>query len=266
MLREPVAKRRYSSAECFNGLAVAGTILMTKKQRIFAGFSVVLAAIVAEPAFATVASFTGTYTLPGSNPGVSGVTAGDNAPTISLSGGLASPFAVNNSSNGLLFTVDPASCINSLCGHGTETATITVDFTFYNSGGTQIGTASDTATATFDYTGRNSGTDNLCWLNSGVGGSLVVASGTALIGTCNAPGSNVTPTAYEQIEVDLSGQYYDIDLHDWNDWDEQPQISFLSVAPPAKAPEPTSLALLCGGLLGLSGLAVVRRRRKAKVV
>jgi len=238
---------------------------MTKKQRVFAGlFSVALAAILAEPAFATVASFTGSYTLPGSDPGVSGVTGGDNAPTISLSGGLASPFAVNSGSNGLLFTVDPASCINSLCGRGTETATITVDFTFYNSGGMAVGTASDTATATFDYTGRNSGTDNLCWSNSGVAGSAVVMSGTALInGPCGLPGSG-TPTAFEQIEVDLSGQYYDIDLHDWNDWNEAPQISFLSVAPPAKAPEPASLALLCGGLLGFGGLALVRRRRKAE--
>lgn len=245
---------------------------MTPGQSLLAGlFSVALAAVLAEPALATVSStVTGNYTLPGANPGVSGVTGGDNAPTISLSGALADPFTVNSSSNGLLFTVDPASCItgsiNCSSNSGTETATITVDFTFYNSGGTAIGTASDTAQATFNYYSNTSlDDDNLCWQNSSVGGNAIVLSGTELVGTCNAAGSHITPTGYEQIEVDLSGQYYDIDLHDWNDWDEQPQITFQSVSAPPKVPEPASLALLAGGLFGLGGLMVVRRRRKAVV-
>jgi hypothetical protein len=227
--------------------------------------SAALTAVVAQPAAANVIIY-GSYT-----DSVSGVTQGDNAPTIDLSGGLRNTdyFNVDNlvkggsagkatTGGGLLFTVDPAACLNRCGASGTETATITVDFTFYNSAGKAWGTASDTATATFDYARGGGGTDNLCWSNSTVGGTAVVSS--ALVGNCGAPGSGAALTAYEQIEVDLGGQYYDVDLHDWNDWDETPQISFQWVNPPSKVPEPGTFAMIGAGLLCL-GFVMVRRRR-----
>lgn len=254
---------------------------MTRGQKVFAGlFSVALAAGLAQPASATVTTIDiyGSYT-----DGVSGVTLGDNAPTIVNNGlvqgtppTLSTYFNVDNltqggaagdatTGGGLLFSVSPASCINSGCGSGTETATITVDFTFYNAGGTAIGTASDTALATFDYTGGGNGTDNLCWSNSGVGGTEVVSH--QLVGTCGAPGTGLQ-TAYEQIGVDLSGSYYDVNLYDWNDWTEHPNITFQWLNTPSRVPEPASLALFGAGLLGFGGFLIIHRRRKlaARVV
>ena len=267
--------------EIFAGWRSKG-LSVTRGKTVFAGlFSIALAAVLAKPASAIsnpVVDIYGSYT-----DGVSGVTAGDNAPTISLSGGLqntdyfnvdnltqgGSAEYANGDSNGLLFTVDPASCISgsrSGCqtNTGTEKADISVDFTFYNSKGVVIGTASDTAVATFNYfSNPNNDDDNLCWMNSSVGGTAVVSS--KLIGTCGAPGTGLQ-TAYEQIEVDLNGAYYDVNLYDWNDWDEQPTVTFQSIRPPTEAPEPASFALLAAGLLGLGLVAARQRRVKAEVV
>lgn len=240
---------------------------MSNRIKVFAAaiISATLTVILEQPVSANVIIY-GSYT-----DSVSGVTPGDNAPTIDLAGGLKNTdyFNVDNlvkggsagkatTGGGLFFTVDPAPCLNRCGVSGKETATITVDFTFYNSAGKAWGTASDTATATFDYARGGGGTDNLCWSNSTVGGTVVVSS--ALVGSCGAPGSEAALTAYEQIEVDLGGQYYDVDLHDWNDWDETPQISFQWVNSPSRVPEPSSFAVLGAGLLGL-GLVAFRRRR-----
>ena len=223
----------------------------------------------ASPAFAvTTVDFQGTFTDT-----VTNVTSGDNAPTVILNGlkntayfqvdnlvqGGAAGDAVNDT-NGLLFTVDPASCLRNGCPTGQETANINVTFTFYTSTGAMIGTASDTAVATFNYfSNSNLDDDNLCWQNSAVGGTAVVAGASKLVGSCGAPGTGLQ-TAYEQIEVNLGGSYYDVNLYDWNDWNETPSITFQSVAPPARVPEPGSLAVLAAGLLGL-GFVVARRRR-----
>jgi len=214
----------------------------------------------------------GSYTA-----GVSGVTAGDNPPTIDLRGGLPSPFEVdnlvkggpegyaNNDPNGLLFTVVPAGCIRGSqwgCQYstGTENATITVNFTFFDSHKNVIGTASDSALATFNYYSNPSrDTDNLCWLNSAVSGTAVVSS--MLVGTCGAPGTGLQ-TAYEQIRLNLSGELYNLNLYDWNDWNELPKVSFQWVSKPiTKAPESSSLALLAGGLAIMGGFLAFRRRR-----
>ena len=123
-----------------------------------------------------------------------------------------------------------------------------------------IGTASDTAVATFNYfTNSSLDDDNICWQNSSVGGTAIVSGASKLVGACGNPGSGLQ-TAYEQIEVNLGGSYYDVNLYDWNDWNETPSITFQSVAPPARVPEPASFALLAAGLLGL-GFVVARRRR-----
>ncbi len=213
----------------------------------------------------------GTYT-----DSVTNVTPGDNAPSISNDGlfrGNAAKgqyFAVDNlvpfgpakdatTGNGLLFTVEPAECLNhSHCSgtsqNFTETADINVDFSFYSTSGQLLGTVTDTALATFDYKHQ---TDNLCWLNGSVGGS-VVQSHTS-VGTCNAPGSKLPSTGYEQIIMQLGNAQYAIDLYDWNDWNEQPNIKFQLLDPTVAAPEPFTLALLGAGV---AGAAAMRRRRK----
>jgi len=217
---------------------------------------------------------------------VTGVTSGDNAPTVVLNGlqntayfnvdnlvqGGAAGYAVgdteiqhggnlsNSLPDGLLFSVDPASCLKSGCPAGQETANINVSFSFYTSTGTLIGTASDTAIATFNYfTNSSLDDDNLCWQNGSVGGTAIVSGASKLVGTCGTPGTGLQ-TAYEQIEVNLGGSYYDVNLYDWNDWNEMPSITFQSVSAPARVPEPGSLAVLAAGLLGL-GFVVARRRR-----
>lgn len=232
-----------------------------------------LVSLLPKPASAAVVDIYGSYTS-----GVSNVTPGDNAPTIDLSGGLKNTkyfnvddlveggpakYAVNDP-NGLLFTVVPATCIT---GHsygcqnntGTETATISVDFTFYDSHGTAIGTASDKAIATFNYfSNPNNDSDNLCWMDNAVSGTAVVSH--QLVGTCGAPGTGLQ-TAYEQIEVALNGNYYGVNLYDWNDWDEKPKITFQWLNPPTQTPEPSTLAILAASLLSLAGWAFLRRRR-----
>ena len=255
--------------------------MMPRKRAEFGLLVVAVTAVMAVPAFAVVQPIVdiyGSYTY-----GLSGVTPGDNAPTIDLTGGLKNTkyfnvdnlveggnagYAVNDP-NGLLFTVDPTRCITGSgtgCQYksGTENATISVDFTFYDSHGTEIGTAYDTALATFDYFSNPSrDDDNLCWNNGSVGGTAVVSH--KLVGTCGLPGTGLQ-TAYEQIEVDLNGADYDVNLYDWNDWNEQPKISFQSIKPPVETPEPSSLTLVVGGLFAVAGFAAVRRKRLAAAV
>jgi hypothetical protein len=240
------------------------------------------------PAFAiTTVDMYGTFT-----DSVTGVTSGDTAPTVVLNGlqntayfnvdnlvqgatpgtAGAAGYAVNDTEiqnggnlsnslpNGLLFSVDPATCLKSGCPAGQETANINVSFSFYTSTGTLIGTASDTAIATFNYfTNSSLDDDNLCWQNGSVGGTAIVSGASKLVNSCGAPGTGLQ-TAYEQIEVNLGGSYYDVNLYDWNDWNEMPTITFQAIAPTARVPEPASLALLAAGLLGL-GFVVARRRR-----
>jgi hypothetical protein len=138
-----------------------------------------------------------------------------------------------------------------------ETDNITVTFTFWNSTYTQkIGTVSDTALATFNYA---NGTDNLCWSNSTAGGTALYSS--SLTGTCGAPGGGETSTGIEALEVDLAGSYYVVDLHDWDDWDETPQVNFKWVAAPV--PEPATWTMF---LLGFGGIGFMLRSSRRKGV
>ena len=246
--------------------------------------TVCLASLLSAPSAWAVAvvDIYGTYT-----DSVTNVTAGDNAPKIDNSGGLYQGnagshkyFNVDNlplggaagnatTGGGILFTVDPASCLNSQHCDGTssnhtETADINVVFDFFTSTGTLLGTLSDSALATFNYKAQ---TDNLCWLDASVGGTAVLSHSAA--GVCNAPGSGINPRGYEQISVNLDGSTYNVDLHDWNDWDEHPDISFqltcntnCSVGGqgnPSPIPEPFTLSLFGAGL---AGVAAIRRRSK----
>jgi hypothetical protein len=218
----------------------------------------------ASPAFATTTDIIGSFTVP--TPNVVSSTGTCNgctvhAPSVNLDG-LASSFTVDNLTpgaspgtagtagyavndivgqspdlpsgdpNGLLFTVDPATCITGSGGScvsnaGSEVADVTVNFTFYNSSSQPIGTLSDTALATFNYAAQD---DNICWGTAT--GSAVVTSQLEN-GPCAtpSPGEADQTNTYEQIEVDLGGSYYDVNLYDWNDWNEMPTITFQAIAP-----------------------------------
>ncbi|HWU27096.1 MAG TPA: PEP-CTERM sorting domain-containing protein [Rhizomicrobium sp.] len=229
---------------------------------------------------AVVVDFTGTFT-----DNYSHVTAGDNAPAI-VNNGLASPFSVDNlvaggpagtaqNNNGLLFTVDPAGCLNASHCNGTssnytETADITVNFSFYSPTNVLLGTLSDTALATFRYWTYQD--DNFCWLDNSVSGSAgLVVSHQLVNGTCGGPGTGTPKNgfAYEQIEVNLGGILYYVDLYDWNDWDEQPNIKFQEIGAsqtggqggPTPIPEPLTLSLFGASL---AGAAALRRRRASR--
>jgi hypothetical protein len=125
---------------------------------------------------------------------------------------------------------------------------------------TSTGTVTATALATFYYTGLGSGTDNLWWSSAVSGTNNIVVSSALINHDCGTPGSG-TPSAYEQIEVDLSGQYCDIELHDWNDWNEAPLVIFSWVDPPSRVQEPQQsrwLVLACSAWVS-SGVAVARK-------
>jgi hypothetical protein len=164
----------------------------------------------------------------------------------------------------LLFSVNPASCIhtnNKNCKSGTEYATIGVTFTLWDGLG-NMATISDTALAKFVY---NNETDNLCWNNStvSVGGNATLVKSKA-VGTCLPPGAgtpNNLPTGYgfEEIIFKMGSNYFEINLYNWNDWNETPSITF-AMLDPKKVPEPASVTLLGAGLLGLRRL--IRRRKK----
>jgi len=263
---------------------------LTKTFRIFAGlFFGALTTAMAQPAFA---SFTptielyGDYTTSvasgGSHPGPSG----SYLPTFNDNGlkgyagsnpwdfAEALTYGAKAASPTLFFTLDPS---NS--GNGIETYTVTVDFNFWtgtvggavpNKYSTPLGSLVETATATFNY---NNQTDNICWnaptvtktQNTSVySSSLLSSSGSVVACNSSTPSNQSVTNDYEQILLHLGSNYYDVDLYDWNDWDEAPAITFAWSDPP-KLPEPASLALLSAGLLGLGGL-VFRRRRKANLV
>jgi len=244
-------------------------------------------ALVAQPAAATTVDFYGAYTV--TETPVSPVS-GDNLPSIGytglvgyahssppyfevvnlVAGGAAAP--AYNDPTALLFSVNPASCISG-SGHscsrtGTETVDITVNFTFYSKSGstyTSLGTMSDTALATFNYTTQE---DNICWTDSAVSGSAVVNHTS--VPTCNPPKPGGSSDGYEQVEVDLGGLYYNVNLYDWSDWNEQPDIKFqllngcVGTGCPGLTntgvPEPLSLSLFGAGL---AGTLAMRRRKKA---
>ena len=158
-------------------------------------------------------------------------------------------YGAKAASPSLFFTLDPS---NS--GSGIETYTVTVDFKFWTGavGGavpskysTALGSLVETATATFNY---NNDTDNICWnaptaQSSVYSSSLLSSSGPVTACNSSTPSTSSVTNDYEQILLHLGSNYYDVDLYDWNDWDEAPEITFAWSDPP-KLPEPASLALL----------------------
>jgi hypothetical protein len=277
-----IAKRQILASN-FDGLSIKASSV-TNALRIFTGlFCGTLAAVMAQPASASstqTIELYGDYTTSvapgGSKPGPTG----KYLPTVVDNGipgyvgsnpwyaGDVLTYGAKAATPTLFFTVDPS---NS--GSGIETYNVTVDFKFWTGavGGavpsknsTPLGSLVETATATFNY---NNDTDNICWnapaaQSSVYSSSLLSTTGTVTPCNSTTPSTSSVTNDYEQILLHLGSNYFDVDLYDWNDWDEAPEITVAWSAPP-KVPEPASLALLTAGLFGLYGLAVVRRRRKA---
>ena len=157
-----------------------------------------------------------------------------------------------------LFVADPANSCGSNCSTttnsktgttNTQTGTIQVTFTFTAPGGA-TGTMTETGQYYADYNAASSSTANKTVGGNCVGGS---ASQTDCI---------IWSSSNDPVVVSFNDGYtLTATLNNAQDWNITPTIS-LSVAPTptqTNVPEPASIAILGGAILGLG---LVRRRRK----